>query len=489
MNVAELLRQGESETLELKASFNEDVLESIGALANARGGTVLIGVEDAGAVRGVQVGKKTLEDWANRIQEATDPRLQPSIRKVERDGKVIVTIAIEPVTGVPVSVRGRYFRRVGRTNQRMSHEEIMQRMISGSGLSWDAMVESEASWDDLDLEKLRQFMTAVRRTGRRPIPAGTSEREFLEKLSFLKEGRPTRAALLLFAKRMSRYFSSAFLKLGRFRSPILIVDDREVEGTLFEQVEGAMAWFRERLQTRFVITGKPQRDTIWEYPLDAVREAVINAVCHRDYISAANVQVRLYDDHLEIWNPGGLPSQLTPADLLRPHDSFPRNRQVAEAFFYVELIERWGSGTTRMADLLLEAGLPEPEFDASSPYRFRVIFHQNPFTEERLRQMGLNERQMRAVAYIREHGKITNTEYQRIEGVSERTATRDFTTLVQQGVLVALGTKGRGVAYSLKVPEKAAKAATKPPQSRQTRRRRIRRKPDESDCTSKPLPG
>jgi ATP-dependent DNA helicase RecG len=98
-----------------------------------------------------------------------------------------------------------------------------------------------------------------------------------------------------------------------------------------------------------------------------------------------------------------------------------------------------------MAALLQEAGLPEPEFDASNPYRFRVVFHQNPFTEERLRQMGLNERQMRAVAYIREHGKMTNTEYQRIEGVSERTATRDFTTLVQQGVLVALGTKGRGV--------------------------------------------
>jgi ATP-dependent DNA helicase RecG len=96
MNLSELLRQGESETLEFKASFNEDVLESIGALANARGGIVLIGVEDAGSVCGVQIGKKTVEDWAHRIQEATDPRLQPSIRRVEREGKTVVAIVVEP---------------------------------------------------------------------------------------------------------------------------------------------------------------------------------------------------------------------------------------------------------------------------------------------------------------------------------------------------------------------------------------------------------
>lgn len=454
MNLSELLRQGESETVEFKTSFNEEVLESIGAFANARGGVVLVRVEDSSSVRGVQVGKKTQEDWANRIQESTDPRLQPSIHKVEKEGKIVAAIMVEPVTGVPVSIRGRYFRRVGRTNQRMSHEEIMQRMIAGSGLSWDAVVEPEASWTDLDLEKIRRFMAAIRRTGRRLIPEGTSEREFLEKLGFLKEGRPTRAALLLFAKRVGHYFSSAFLKLGRFRSPILIVDDREVEGTLFEQVEGAMGWFRERLQTRFVITGKPQRDTIWEYPLDAVREAIVNAICHRDYTSAANVQVRLYDDRLEIWNPGGLPPQLTPADLLRSHDSIPRNRQVAEAFFYVELIERWGSGTTRMADLLSEAGLPEPEFDASNPYRFRVIFHQDPFTEERLRTLNLNERQIKAVAYVREHGKITNTEYQKLVGISKRTATRELAVLTESDILVPSGTKGRSSSYSLKEPRK-----------------------------------
>lgn len=468
MNLAEFLQQGESEILEFKTAFNEDVLESIGAFANARGGAVLVGVEDAGTVRGIQIGRKTLEDWANRIQAATDPRLQPSISKLEHNGKTVVAIAIEPAAGVPVSVRGRYFRRVGRTNQRMSHQEIMQRMILGSGLSWDAVIELEASWDDLDPDKIQKFMAAVRRTGRRPIPEGTSEREFLEKLELLKDDHPTRAALLLFGKQPTSYFPSAFLKIGRFRSPILIVDDREVEGTLLEQVDEAMSWFRERLQTKFVITGKPQRDVIWEYPLEAVREAIINAICHRDYASPINIQIRLYDDRLAVWNPGGLPFPLTPADLLHEHASIPRNRKVAEAFFYVKLIEQWGSGTTRMAAALQEAGLPAPEFDVSTAGLFRLNLHQDPFTEERLQSLGLNERQKRAVIYVREHGKIGNTEYQHMERVSERTASRDLAVLVQLGILAPSGPKGRGVVYSLKNPESRQsrqKAARKPPNS------------------------
>jgi ATP-dependent DNA helicase RecG len=127
---------------------------------------------------------------------------------------------------------------------------------------------------------------------------------------------------------------------------------------------------------------------------------------------------------------------------------------VAEAFFYVELIERWGSGTTRMADALREAGLPEPEFDASNPHRFRVILRQNPFTEERLRTLNLNERQIQAIAYVQEHGKITNAEYQKLVRISKRTATRELVALTELGILVPSGTKGRSAIYSLKESKK-----------------------------------
>ena len=262
MNLARLLSQGESETGEFKVSFNDEALETIGAFANAAGGSLLIGVEPKGTVCGVPVGKKTLEDWANRIQEATDPRLQPSISKIEHGGKTVIAIRVEPVAAGPVSVRGRFFCRVGRTNQRMSHEEIVQRLLSASGLSWDASVEPQATWDDLDKERILECVATIRETGRRPIPTKASEREVLQKLDLLAGARPARAALLLFGKTPTRFYPSAFVKLGRFRSPTLIVDDREVSGSLLNQVEETMAWLRERLQTRFEVTGRPQREVI-----------------------------------------------------------------------------------------------------------------------------------------------------------------------------------------------------------------------------------
>jgi ATP-dependent DNA helicase RecG len=231
----------------------------------------------------------------------------------------------------------------------MSHEEIVQRLLNASGLSWDASVAPQATWEDLDKERIRDYVAVLRQTGRRPIPARTSERDALRKLDLVAGVRPTRAAILLFGKTPTRFYPSAFIKLGRFRSPTLIVDDRQVSGTLLMQVEETMAWLRERLQTRFEITGTPQRDVIWEYPLEAVREAIINAVCHRNYLSTAHIQVRLHDDRLEIWNPGGLPAPLTPADLLRDHDSIPRNPKIAPAFFFAGLVEQWRTGTIRIA--------------------------------------------------------------------------------------------------------------------------------------------
>lgn len=302
-----LVSAGESETIEFKESFNDESLETIGAFYNTRGGTLLIGIKDSGEICGIKIGKKTIEDISNRIQEATDPRLQPSISVFHQEDKDVVLIHISSGTGVSVSVRGRYFRRVGKTNQRMSHEEIMQRMVTSTGLSWDAFLEPGSKLDDLDPNLISRFIQTTKRLGRRPLPEQASDEEFLRKLDLLRDGTPTRAALLLFGKNPGSFFSSAFLKLGRFRSLTNIVDDREIHGSLFEQLEGAMNWFKERLETEFVIKGELEREEHWEYPLSALREAVVNALCHRDYTGHAHTQIRLFDQYLEIRNAGSLP--------------------------------------------------------------------------------------------------------------------------------------------------------------------------------------
>lgn len=447
--LATLITNGESEVTEFKESFNDEAIETLVAFMNAKGGTLLIGVKNTGNICGYSIGKKTLEDIANQIQASTDPRIQPSISTINHEGKVIVVITVSPSISAPINMRGKYVRRVGRTNQRMSHEEIMQRIVASNGISWDAAIEPIASLSELNMDEVDKFVEIVKKVGRQPIPANTPSIKFLQKIELVKDDKPTRASLLLFGNNPRSYFSSAFLKLGRFRSPILIVDDREAHGTLINQLDETMAWFKERLETEFIITGNPQREVRWEYPLDAIREAVINLLCHRDYTSLAHSQIRLYDDKLEFWNAGSLPGILTPELLLVEHDSMPRNSKIADAFFYMGLIEQWGSGTTRIASELQAYGYPLPQFKAELG-RFRLIFYRTALIKELLKNANLSERQLKATAYVKDHGSIDNSKYQELSNVSKSTATRELKELVEKGIFVVEGSKGQGVKYKFK---------------------------------------
>lgn len=252
--------------------------------------------------------------------------------------------------------------------------------------------------------------------------------------------------MLLFGREPQRFYPSALVKVGRFRSPTLIVDDREMNGTLLEQVEGTLGYFREHLQTRFEFAGEPAREVIWEYPLEALREAITNAVCHRDYLDTGHTQVRWYDDRLVLINPGELTPPLSLELLKQEHPSKPRNRKIAEMFFYAGWIEQWGSGIQKMLDECRKAGLPEPEFEERAG--FWVTFRKDILTDQYLRSLGLSERQIKGVVRVKEKGSITNREYRELTGLSDEGARRDLNDLVSRGVLRAEG-KGRSLRYGL----------------------------------------
>lgn len=194
------------------------------------------------------------------------------------------------------------------------------------------------------------------------------------------------------------------------------------------------------------------------FPLPAFREAVINALIHRDYGALGEeVQVRVYDDRIVILNPGGLLPGLRVADLLEEqHRSILRNPGLAQAFYYAGLLEKWGTGTTRMAAACREQGLPGPVFDSRDD-RFSVTFEQNPFSAPRLRDRGFSERQITAIAAIHGRETITNRGYRELTGVTERTALRDLSNLVARGVLIRLNGAGRAATYGL-----ASDAAVRP---------------------------
>jgi ATP-dependent DNA helicase RecG len=244
------------------------------------------------------------------------------------------------------------------------------------------------------------------------------------------------------------FLSEATIHCGRFKEETIVIDDRMIEGTIMEQVDEAMDFIRKNITVRFVMTGKPEREQIWEYPLEALREAVINAVCHRDYTAPSNTEVRIYDDRLIVWSPGGLPFGITMEDLYKSHSSVLRNKGIGEVFYDIGWIEQWGSGIDKMQRACKKAGLPEPYFEEYQG--FRVIFRKDIYTEEYLHNLGLNERQIKAVIYVKEKGRITNKEYQDLNAVKRRLASYELDDLIQKGIAERVGKVGKGTYYRFK---------------------------------------
>jgi len=213
------------------------------------------------------------------------------------------------------------------------------------------------------------------------------------------------------------------------------------EGNIFDQREDSVKFVMKHIKRSAKITGT-ERTEKWEYPIEAIREAITNAICHRNYQINSNVQVRIFDDRLEVWGCGPLPGTLTIEDLKREHNSFPRNKLIAKCFYNVKFIEKWGTGTGRIIRSCLDQDLPEPLFEIKSG-NVVVTLKKYRITDELLNE--LNIRQRKAVNYLIEHGKITNKEYRELNPeISSNTALNDLKQLVQKGILTANGeTKSR----------------------------------------------
>ena len=183
----------------------------------------------------------------------------------------------------------------------------------------------------------------------------------------------------------------------------------------------------------------------YELPKQAVAEAIVNAVAHRDYTSNASVQVMLFTDRLEIWNPGELPPTLTPERLREPHPSIPHNPLIAEPLYLAHYIEKAGTGTLDMIEHCRDAGIPEPDFEQRAG-QFVVTIWRDWLTSEFLSGLEINDRQRLAIGHVKQTGRITNSEYQELTGVIRKTAARDLDGLVEKGVLERVGSK-RGAHY------------------------------------------
>lgn len=377
-----LIQQGEGERVEFKRSFRNDAVETVVAFANSRGGSLVVGVDDDGAPVGTTFGRETLPTILNRIGNATEPTVVPEVELTDVDGRTVCVITVAEYPLKPVSTRGRCFRRVGNSNSQMPPAEIAQMHMRSTGTSWDALPATGKTIEDIDLDAVANYITASTRIGRRHYPADADPVEVLRKLELVDGDQATWAAILLFGKRPQSPLIQATVHCGRFREKIHIMDDRLIEGGVLQQIDETMDFLQKHINVRFEITGeKAQRDTIWDYPLRALREAATNAICHRDYASSSDIQIKVFDESIRIWNPGVLAYDLSFEQLREgTYSSRPRNKLIAQIFYDLEIIERYGSGIGRIDNACQEAGLPLPKIEDQAG-GFTVIFSKAPTGE------------------------------------------------------------------------------------------------------------
>ena len=437
MDLVDLLKRPEGKTLEFKRDLSspDGALKTIVAFANTAGGTLLIGVQDrSGHVRGLRDTLDLEERLANLISDSIAPRLVPDIEILPWRRTQVLAVQVYPSPARPHHLKregadGGVYVRVGSTNRRADHDliEELRRFARGEGFDEQAIpgLDSEA----LDFRAASESFAAVRRLTRGDLVT--------LRLVTDHQARkvPTVGGMLLFGRDRERHFPDAWIQAGRFRGTdkSRIVDRTEIRSLPVRAIEEAIA-FVEKHTVHGAEIGAVRRKEYWNLPPVAVREAVINAVAHADYAQrGAPIRLSIFDDRLEVENPGLLPFGLTIEDLSRGVSKL-RNRVIGRVFHALGLIEQCGSGVQRMIGACQESGLADPRFEEIAT-RFRVTL----FTEH-VGRPSLGETD-RAIMGALAGGKgLLTSEIAKAIGLTSRATRTRLARMVDSGLLREVGT-------------------------------------------------
>lgn len=466
MNIKELIEKEESETLEFKKSTAqlERALKSICGFLNHKGGIIYFGVEKNGKIIGQTISDQTLRSISQKIRQRIKTEASPGIKALEIEEKRIIEVIIKEGDNKPYYLDGIAYKRVGTENVVVPPEELERIILEKRKRYFDSEICAEASLDDIDEEKVKWFLKVAKVGRDYPLDENISVRDALTHSELLKEGKMTNVAVVLFGKNPQKFFLQSEVKCLHFHGTEVEkpFETYHIYGnSLFDQMDNSLGFVLDRLR-RYVIPelGKSTTKRPYEIPEFVIREAIVNAVAHRDYYSNAGIQVMVFVDRIEIWNPGELPKQLKIEDLRKPHPSLPRNPIIANLLYLTNYIEKAGSGTIEMIKQCKEENLPEPLFEQKMG-SFVVTIWRDIYSEVYLNRFSLNERQKKAIKYVKEKGSISNKEYCDLLKVSRKTATTDLVDLVNKAIFSPFGTSKRVIRYEFKLRKNYAKITQK----------------------------
>ncbi len=264
-----IIPQGENETTEFKTSFNDEVIVSLVAFANTSGGSVYIGVANDGVIKGVDLGKETIQQWQNEIKNKTIPSLIPEIEIIEANNKIIVIFELKEYPIKPVAFRGKYYKRSRNANHQLSAAEVAEMHFRTVNSSWDYHLKNNATINDIASEKVQRVINIISK--RNPGQIIDSTDEFLKKHELVKEQEITNGCFLMFSSKETYHTT---IQLGLFASETLIKDDVTSTSDIISQVDEVIGFIIKHINKEIIISGRAENTERWQYPLEAIREIV-----------------------------------------------------------------------------------------------------------------------------------------------------------------------------------------------------------------------
>ena len=353
---------GEKHILEYKRQWDDEWLKWLCGFANADGGTLYIGISDKQHIIGVDNSKKLMEDIPNKIVSKLG--IYPDVRLLEEDGKEIIEIEVAP-SQESVLLDGVLYKRVGATNQIVKGQALKDFYARKLNATWDSRIIRGATLDDIDPEAIKYFLLKGIDKGRLPKESvDDSVEKVLKNLEVMTDDDElTLAALLLFGKNPQHYCLNARIKIGRFgHSQAALMNQDLIDGDLIRMADRVMEALDAKYLIRPIHYEGMQRIEPLEIPEDGLREILYNLEIHKDY-NGPDSLIRVFDDRITFWNQGSLPAGITPESIFRPHDSQPRNRLIANAFYMAGFVEAWGRGYELITEAFTKEGLEVPTIE------------------------------------------------------------------------------------------------------------------------------
>ena len=450
-----ILKAGPGQLVEYLPDLDVEALaETLVAFANSDGGTLIVGVDEHGKPTG-RVYPEDVESALRRAEVLCRPPIHTGWEQIDLAGASVVAVSVARSTELHSVADGRVVIRMGAENRPLAGEAIRQLAATKSSGEFEAEGVPGAKRADLDDDILAEYIAKREERQRKRITSTPDE--LLREIGAVDAaGNPTVSGLLLFGKNPQQFLPQTSLVFVKF----IGTEPRgegglpgygrreEITGPLARVIEGAWDVIWEEMHVGAVVKGL-EREERTEYPPFAVRECLVNAVCHRDYrLKGRRIEIRMFADRMEVISPGGLPGFITVDNLVEEH--FSRNPRLVSGLFQWGYIEELGLGIDRMIEEMTQAGHHPPQFKAL-PYSFTVTL--SNIKERRAApvwEKTMNERQARALTYLRERAQITNREYQQLcPDVSAETLRLDLADLVDRGIVMRIGAK-KGTYYILK---------------------------------------